>query len=224
MIRTDRTDSALLRLEQDERPIIVLLLRLTHRRDVTDAVIDPISLSGSGLSLLGIPSTVCLSFARIPSALVHSPARSSISRRSLRIAPCESMCVRGNANPDCVRTVSDALRNPDRIPSLTGTRRCTSMLREVVDRERVGASRCASARGAGIYFQACSFNHSDISPFRINHLQRHQREGITNCVRPPNVPQSLTGVSSIAAVACSERSTPRGRAPRQAHEHRHPLG
>jgi hypothetical protein len=24
--------------------------------------------------------------------------------------------------------------------------------------------RCGSARAAGIYFQACSFNHSDISP------------------------------------------------------------
>ena len=30
--------------------------------------------------------------------------------------------------------------------------------------ECVGAFRCASARAAGIYFQACAFNHSDISP------------------------------------------------------------
>jgi hypothetical protein len=35
---------------------------------------------------------------------------------------------------------------------------------EVVDGECVGAFRCASARASGINFQACSFNHSDISP------------------------------------------------------------
>jgi hypothetical protein len=37
--------------------------------------------------------------------------------------------------------------------------------------ECVGGFRCASARASGINFQACSFNHSDISPFRINELQ-----------------------------------------------------
>jgi hypothetical protein len=41
------------------------------------------------------------------------------------------------------------------------------MLQKVVDGECVGAFRCASARAAGIYFQACSFNHSDISPCKF---------------------------------------------------------
>src|SRR5215471_1678073 len=37
------------------------------------------------------------------------------------------------------------------------------MLREVVDRECVGEIWCASERVKGSDFQACSFNHSDIS-------------------------------------------------------------
>src|SRR5258705_12926141 len=47
-------------------------------------------------------------------------------------------------------------------------------------------------------FQACSFNHSDISPFRINYLQATIGIRIANCVTPPNVSRALTGVSSIA--------------------------
>jgi hypothetical protein len=35
----------------------------------------------------------------------------------------------------------------------------------VVDSECVGACRCALLSATGINFQACSFNHSDISPF-----------------------------------------------------------
>ena len=49
------------------------------------------------------------------------------------------------------------------------------MLREVVELDCVGGFRCASGRASEIYFQACSFNHSDISPFRINNLQLRQR-------------------------------------------------
>ena len=64
----------------------------------------------------------------------------------------------------CVRTVSHAPRNPGATRSLTGRRRRTSMVREVVDRKCVGGIQCASARAKGINFQACSFNHSDISP------------------------------------------------------------
>src|SRR4051812_30037785 len=45
-----------------------------------------------------------------------------------------------------------------------GTPRRTSVLREVIDGKRVGGIWCASARAAGVNFQACSFNHSDISP------------------------------------------------------------
>src|SRR4029453_1023080 len=64
----------------------------------------------------------------------------------------------------CVRTVSHTPRNPGHTPSFTGTRRCILMLREVVDRKCVGGIQYASARAKGINFQACSFNHSDVSP------------------------------------------------------------
>jgi hypothetical protein len=62
-----------------------------------------------------------------------------------------------SANGFCVGTVSHASRNPGQTPSFTGTRRCISLLREVVDGECAGACRCASARAAGIVFQACPF-------------------------------------------------------------------
>ena len=65
----------------------------------------------------------------------------------------------------CVRTVSHAPRNYGQTPSFTGTRRRISMLREVVDGECVGEIWCASACVNGLAFQACSFNHSDISPY-----------------------------------------------------------
>jgi len=58
---------------------------------------------------------------------------------------------------------------------------------------------CAPARVNGIKFQACSFNHSDISPFRINNLQHRLKDDCGDCDKSSNVPRSLTGFSSIAA-------------------------
>ena len=58
--------------------------------------------------------------------------------------------------------MSDTLGNSGQTPWFTGTLRCTSLLHEVVDGECVGACRYTSARAAGIYFQACSFNHLGI--------------------------------------------------------------
>ena len=125
----------------------------------------------------------------------------------------------------CVRTVSHAPGNPGQTWRSTGIRRRISMLREVVDRECVGAFQCASARTNGINFQACSIDHSDISPFRINDL-RTVRNSVAqnppsnrtvprcclysgvcgraeirlrgNCVRPLNVRRSLTGTGRHA--------------------------
>ena len=42
---------------------------------------------------------------------------------------------------------------------------------EAVDRKCVDTCRWALLRAAGFALQACSFNHSDISPFRINGLR-----------------------------------------------------
>ena len=131
-----------------------------------------------------------------------------------------SVSVGPTAHRHCVRTVSHAPRNPGQTPSFTGTLGCISMLREVVDRECVGGIWCASARVSGINFQACSIDHSDISPFRINRLAdgleqcsakrsfkslsfcyaiwNHrftdgwERQRRSNCVRPSNVTRSLT--------------------------------
>jgi hypothetical protein len=109
------------------------------------------------------------------------------------------MCVGGSRLRSCVRTVSHAPGNPGQTQRFTGPHRCTSWLREVVDRKCVGGIWCASARASGINFQACSFNHSDISPCRINNLRSRLSGKNANCVRPSNVSRSLAGISSIAA-------------------------
>src|SRR4051812_14789512 len=47
-------------------------------------------------------------------------------------------------------------------------------------------------------FQACSFNHSDISPFENQRLTVAQKSEFRDCDKSSNVPRSLTGFSSIA--------------------------
>jgi hypothetical protein len=51
----------------------------------------------------------------------------------------------------------------------------------------------------GFAFQACSFNHSDISPFRINNLRTRKSQNSGIMISPPMCSRSLTGFSSIAA-------------------------
>jgi hypothetical protein len=58
-----------------------------------------------------------------------------------------------------------------RLADPTGDRKVVAVLREVVDRKCVGGIWCASARANGINFQACSIDHSDISPFEISDLR-----------------------------------------------------
>jgi hypothetical protein len=67
-------------------------------------------------------------------------------------------------NQFCVRTVSHTPANPGQTPRFTGRRGFTSLWREVVDGECVGACRCASARASGFNFQACLIDRSSISP------------------------------------------------------------
>jgi hypothetical protein len=85
-----------------------------------------------------------------------------------------------------VRTVSHAPRNPGRTAWFTGPLRRTSLWREVVDRECVGACRSALVSATGINFQACSFNHSDISPLSSQRLRSGRRQHY----RTPAAPRS----------------------------------
>src|SRR6187397_48779 len=66
------------------------------------------------------------------------------------------------------------------------------MLREVLDGTCVGGIWCASARASGINFQACAFNHSAISPFRIKHLRTLDRTESDLC---PGLCPNPVGVS-----------------------------
>ena len=59
-------------------------------------------------------------------------------------------------------------------------------------------------------FQACSFNHSDISPCRINNLRPRLDQDYGDCDKSSNVPRSLMGFSSIAAPLMLARRNERG--------------
>src|SRR5262245_46428379 len=105
------------------------------------------------------------------------------------------------------------------------------MLGEVVDRECVGGISCASARASRVDFQACSIDHSDISPFRINELRTAlnsvaqnppsrtsdlacrmmpsgygdaRKSSRANCVRPSNVSRSLTAFCKSLGILYSD--------------------
>ena len=62
-----------------------------------------------------------------------------------------------------------------------------------LNRLREEMFRYYSMQLAGIVFQACSFNHSDISPFRINDLRPRVNRDSFDCDKSSNVPGSLTG-------------------------------
>ena len=68
-----------------------------------------------------------------------------------------------------------------------------------MNRMRHQVFRYRSVSVATIAFQACSFNHSDISPFRINNLRTRNEQDLSIVISPPRSPRSLTGFSSIAA-------------------------
>jgi hypothetical protein len=58
---------------------------------------------------------------------------------------------------------------------------------------------CQSVSVTRVAFQACSIDHSDVSPFRINNLRSRVEGDGRDCDKSSNVPRSLTGFSSIAA-------------------------
>src|SRR2546425_10268678 len=150
--------------------------------------------------------------------------------------PCASVCLRLNRKRVCVRTVSHTAGNPGQTPSFTGTRRCTSMLQEVLDENCVGGFCCASLRVSGIDFQACSFNHSDISPLENQRvasglkpdcrktgrdvlvfcdgiwIQRFTAGTRTdprgNCVKPPNLLRSLTAIRTVSSATLASPASP----------------
>ena len=73
--------------------------------------------------------------------------------RSAGITWCSSVSVRASGKPRCVRTVSDPPK-PRSNSAIYRTRGSASLLLEGLEGNCVAAFRCASARLAGIYFQA----------------------------------------------------------------------
>jgi hypothetical protein len=109
------------------------------------------------------------SCARFANAIRQSSAdegRLACQRAHCQIED-ETICV-GVPSPKwkavlCQNCVTHPI-NPGHRPSFRGTRQRVSMLREVVDRQCVGGIWYASARVKRTDFQACSIDHSDISP------------------------------------------------------------
>ena len=108
--------------------------------------------------------------AEPPSSLLTRSGRKAlfagtdVCRSVDRHGTAARVIVEATDHQNSVRSVSHTPRNPGATPPFTGTQRGTLMLREVVDGNCVDAIWCASARASGTNFQACSFNHSDISP------------------------------------------------------------
>jgi hypothetical protein len=119
--------------------------------------------------------------------------------------------------------VSELCQIPPQTPlkqgRVTRTLRYTSLLGEVVDKNCVDAFWCELLGATGTDFQACSIDHSDTSPFRINGLPVALNDYLRNCVRPPNVPRSLTAFfqSGTGAIFSPQ---PRNRAASPRHERR----
>jgi hypothetical protein len=63
---------------------------------------------------------------------------------------------------------------------------------------RAEVFRYRSVTLAEIAFQACSIDHSDISPFRIQNLQSGLSGDLRDCDKSSNVPRSLTGFSQYS--------------------------
>ena len=80
---------------------------------------------------------------------------------------------------NCVRS----LRNHPQTPTFRGSHQAAFCGGKSLNRLRVEMFRYYSMQLAGIVFQACSFNHSDISPFRINDLRAVQNSVAQN---PPS--------------------------------------
>jgi hypothetical protein len=118
---------------------------------------------------------------------------------------------------NCVTSVRDRLQMPANAESHRATRQDANSLHRL----RGEVFRCCSVDLTRIAFQACSIDHSDISPFRINDLRavrnsvaqnppsrisdsicplvpivcrRARFNESANCVRPSNVARSLTEI------------------------------
>ena len=100
---------------------------------------------------------------------------------------------------NCVRSP----RKHPQTPTFTGSHQEAFCGGKSLNRLCEEMFRCCSMQLAGIVFQACSIDHSDISPFRINNLRHGVGCEIADCDKSPNVPRSLTGFSSIARHYCS---------------------
>ena len=91
---------------------------------------------------------------------------------------------------NCVRSP----RNHPQTPTFTGSHREAFCGGKSLNRLREEVFRYHSVSVAGFAFQACSFNHSDISPFRIKRLRVASEDYRTRCrlLRPSRIPFELS--------------------------------
>jgi hypothetical protein len=104
-----------------------------------------------------------------------------------------------NATRRLCRNCVSWAQSDRRTPTFTASHRGVSCSGKLLNRLRNEVFRYHLVLLAGFAFQACSIDHSDISPFRINNLQSRTGRDQSDCDKSSNVPRSLTGFSSIAA-------------------------
>jgi len=92
--------------------------------------------------------------------------RSSSRHVPKRITAYAKKC-RSELCRNCVRSP----RKHPQTPTFTGSHQEAFCGGKSLNRLCEEMFRCCSMQLAGVVFQACSFNHSDISPFRINALR-----------------------------------------------------
>jgi hypothetical protein len=121
-----------------------------------------------------------------------------------------------NCAPDCALTGV----YPRQTPPLTGRHEERPSGGQVVETTAENVSRYVSTLFQRSAFQACSLNHSDISPFRINHLRTCDRAESDLCpdcaLTLSTSPHILTGwaITALSAAASSPPEAPRpGRDP-----------
>jgi hypothetical protein len=93
----------------------------------------------------------------------------------------------GNCAPDCALTGV----YPRQTPSLTGRHGERPLGGQVVETTAENVNQYVSTLFQRSAFQACSIDHSDISPFRINNLRSPVNQVSGDCDKSSSVPRSL---------------------------------
>ena len=112
------------------------------------------------------------------------------------VAPCSLLPAGFVRHASCSRPVGAVRRYAEGNPPV-----CPRLWRRAQRSEAAepGSTQKGEPLSDSHVFQACSIDHSDISPFRINDLRSRVDQASADSDKSSNVPRSRAGISSIAA-------------------------